>query len=112
MQSLYLWPDNPILSIFVLWLGSAIFLWAARTHVLKLMAQLGTELGGGIMYNQVPHQVDACRYIAGGMVKSVRAATFRGTSWPRTSDVRRTFWIFGSKRRLVARLEWDPLCPK
>ena len=48
MQSLYLWPDNPILSIFVLWLGSAIFLWAARTHVLKLMAQLGTELGGGI----------------------------------------------------------------
>jgi phthalate 4,5-cis-dihydrodiol dehydrogenase len=38
--------------------------------------ELVTALGGGIMYNQVPHQVDACRYIAGGMVKSVRAATF------------------------------------
>ena len=38
--------------------------------------ELVTEQGGGIMYNQVPHQVDACRYIGGGMVKSVRAATW------------------------------------
>jgi phthalate 4,5-cis-dihydrodiol dehydrogenase len=36
--------------------------------------ELVTELGGGIMYNQVPHQVDAARYIAGGMARSVRAA--------------------------------------
>jgi phthalate 4,5-cis-dihydrodiol dehydrogenase len=38
--------------------------------------ELVTELGGGIMYNQVPHQVDAARYIAGGMARSVRAAAW------------------------------------
>jgi phthalate 4,5-cis-dihydrodiol dehydrogenase len=38
--------------------------------------ELITELGGGIMYNQVPHQVDAARFIAGGMARSVRAATW------------------------------------
>ena len=37
--------------------------------------ELVTALGGGIMYNQVPHQVDAARFIAGGMARSVRAAT-------------------------------------
>ncbi len=36
--------------------------------------ELVTALGGGIMYNQVPHQVDAARFIAGGMARSVRAA--------------------------------------
>ena len=38
--------------------------------------ELITALGGGIMYNQVPHQVDAARFIAGGMARSVRAAVF------------------------------------
>ena len=38
--------------------------------------ELVTELGGGIVYNQVPHQVDAARFIAGGMARSVRAAAF------------------------------------
>lgn len=38
--------------------------------------ELITELGGGIMYNQVPHQVDAARYIAGGLATRVRAATW------------------------------------
>lgn len=38
--------------------------------------ELVTELGGGIMYNQVPHQVDAARFIAGGMARSVRAMTW------------------------------------
>ena len=36
--------------------------------------ELVTALGGGIMFNQVPHQVDAARFIAGGMARSVRAA--------------------------------------
>ena len=30
---------------------------------------------------------------------------------PRVSDCRRTFWMFGSNRRFVARFEWDTLCP-
>jgi phthalate 4,5-cis-dihydrodiol dehydrogenase len=38
--------------------------------------ELVTALGGGIMYNQTPHQVDAARYVAGGMASSVRAATY------------------------------------
>ncbi|MEK9658424.1 MAG: Gfo/Idh/MocA family oxidoreductase [Chloroflexota bacterium] len=38
--------------------------------------ELVTVLGGGIMYNQVPHQVDAARYVAGGMAASVRAVTY------------------------------------
>jgi phthalate 4,5-cis-dihydrodiol dehydrogenase len=38
--------------------------------------ELVTELGGGIIYNQVPHQVDAARYLAGGLARSVRAATW------------------------------------
>jgi phthalate 4,5-cis-dihydrodiol dehydrogenase len=38
--------------------------------------ELDTARGGGIMFNQVPHQVDAARFVAGGLVRSVRAATF------------------------------------
>lgn len=37
--------------------------------------ELDTAKGGGIIFNQVPHQVDNIRFIAGGMVKSVRALT-------------------------------------
>jgi phthalate 4,5-cis-dihydrodiol dehydrogenase len=35
--------------------------------------ELRTELGGGIIYNQVPHQVDMVRLLGGGLVRSVRA---------------------------------------
>ena len=38
--------------------------------------ELITEQGGGIMYNQVPHQVDASRFLAGGIATSVRASTW------------------------------------
>jgi phthalate 4,5-cis-dihydrodiol dehydrogenase len=38
--------------------------------------ELVTERGGGIMYNQVPHQVDAARFVAGGLARSVRAAAW------------------------------------
>lgn len=38
--------------------------------------ELVTELGGGIVFNQVPHQVDAARFLAGGMARSVRAAAW------------------------------------
>ena len=37
MESIYLWPENPMLSLFVLWVGSTIFLWAARNPMLKLL---------------------------------------------------------------------------
>ncbi len=37
--------------------------------------ELDTARGGGIIYNQVPHQIDAVRLVGGGMVRSVRAVT-------------------------------------
>ena len=35
--------------------------------------ELDTAAGGGVIFNQAPHQVDNIRVIAGGMAKSVRA---------------------------------------
>ncbi len=35
--------------------------------------ELHTESGGGIIYNQVPHQVDIVRLLGGGLVQSVRS---------------------------------------
>jgi phthalate 4,5-cis-dihydrodiol dehydrogenase len=35
--------------------------------------ELDTSKGGGILFNQVPHQIDTVRLLGGGMVKSVRA---------------------------------------
>jgi phthalate 4,5-cis-dihydrodiol dehydrogenase len=37
--------------------------------------ELDTSLGGGILFNQVPHQIDTARLLAGGIVRSVRAHT-------------------------------------
>jgi phthalate 4,5-cis-dihydrodiol dehydrogenase len=37
--------------------------------------ELDTAQGGGILFNQVPHQIDTVRLLAGGLVKSVRAHT-------------------------------------
>jgi phthalate 4,5-cis-dihydrodiol dehydrogenase len=37
--------------------------------------ELDTSKGGGILFNQVPHQIDTVRLLAGGVVKSVRAHT-------------------------------------
>jgi phthalate 4,5-cis-dihydrodiol dehydrogenase len=35
--------------------------------------ELDTAQGGGILFNQVPHQIDVVRLLGGGLVKSVRA---------------------------------------
>ena len=37
--------------------------------------ELMTDQGGGVIFNQAPHQVDNVRLLAGGRVKSVRAMT-------------------------------------
>src|SRR5207253_7938963 len=39
--------------------------------------ELDTSLGGGIIFNQVPHQIDTARLLGGGVVRSVRASTTR-----------------------------------
>ena len=37
--------------------------------------ELDTAQGGGILFNQVPHQIDIARLLGGGLVRSVRAQT-------------------------------------
>lgn len=37
--------------------------------------ELDTAKGGGVIFNQAPHQADIVRYLAGGLVRSVRAST-------------------------------------
>jgi phthalate 4,5-cis-dihydrodiol dehydrogenase len=37
--------------------------------------ELDTALGGGVMFNQAPHQIDVVRLLGGGLVQSVRAMT-------------------------------------
>ncbi len=39
--------------------------------------ELDTAQGGGILFNQLPHQVDMVRLIGGGLVRSVRAQVTR-----------------------------------
>lgn len=38
--------------------------------------ELDTSRGGGIVFNQVPHQVDVVRLLGGGLVRSVRSAVW------------------------------------
>ena len=47
MQALLLWPEQPLLSWFVLWLGSVVFLWAARQPMARLLDHLGRFVGDG-----------------------------------------------------------------
>jgi hypothetical protein len=44
MEALYLWPDQPALSILLLWVGSTLFLWAARIPMLQMLRGLGDAL--------------------------------------------------------------------
>jgi len=43
----------------------------------RLASEVDTDMGGGLIFRQAPHQVDLVRYIAGGMAKSVRAIAGR-----------------------------------
>jgi phthalate 4,5-cis-dihydrodiol dehydrogenase len=43
----------------------------------RLASEVDTKMGGGVCYRQGPHQIDIVRYLGGGFVKSVRAATGR-----------------------------------
>jgi hypothetical protein len=47
MESLYIWPEQPALSLLLLWLASTIFLWAARTPMLQMLHGLGEALQQG-----------------------------------------------------------------
>ncbi len=48
MESMILWPDNPLASFGLLWLVSVVFLWAARKSMLDLISTLGGGLAEGL----------------------------------------------------------------
>jgi len=69
MQSLLIWPQNPILSVAVLWLVSVVLLWAARAPMLDLLRRLGSGLDEGL-----GAAARACAAAAGGLRERSRAA--------------------------------------
>lgn len=48
MESLYLWPDSPVISLLVLWLVSVVLLWAARAPMLDVIRRLGGGMDEGL----------------------------------------------------------------
>jgi hypothetical protein len=48
MNSFLLWPQNPVLSLAVVWLVSVVLLWAARAPMLELLRRLGSGLDEGL----------------------------------------------------------------
>jgi hypothetical protein len=69
MQSILFWPQNPMLSIAVLWLVSVVLLWAARAPMLDLLRRLGSGLDEGF-----GAAARACAAAAGGLRERSRAA--------------------------------------
>jgi hypothetical protein len=47
MDSIYLWPDNPAMSLLVIFALSMLFLWAARDPMLQVLRGLGKNLETG-----------------------------------------------------------------
>ncbi len=56
--------------------------------------ELDTSLGGGIIFNQVPHQVDSVRLLGGGLCRSVRAMAGVWDSARPTEGAHATFLDF------------------
>jgi hypothetical protein len=48
MESLYVWPGSPLASLIALWFVSVVFLWAARSAMLRLVQGLGEGLADGL----------------------------------------------------------------
>lgn len=48
LESLWIWPDRPVLSLFVVWALSQLLLFAARTPVHRALGALGQGLAGGL----------------------------------------------------------------
>src|SRR6266852_4800648 len=48
MDALYLWPDNPLASLLVLWVFSQLILWAARGPVHRAFRSIGRVLSGAL----------------------------------------------------------------
>ncbi len=58
--------------------------------------ELQTQAGGGIIYNQVPHQVDVARLLGGGVIRSVRSMAWQLDPERPTEGSHMTFLQFKS----------------
>lgn len=69
----------------------------------RLASEVDTSKGGGVCFRQGPHQVDIVRYLGGGLVKSVRAATGRGDASFATEGDYTAFleFVHGARATLV-----------
>ena len=86
MGTLYLWPDQVALSLFVLWLASTVFLWAAREPMLNLLKGLGKFLDEGCQ-----ELAAACRTAAQELRKRVRATLLAAGKLDAQSKLDREF---------------------
>lgn len=48
MRTLYLWPENPALSLLVLWVVTQVLFYAARVPMHRALRKLGAALGGAL----------------------------------------------------------------
>jgi hypothetical protein len=48
MESMYLWPQNPALSLLLLWVLATLFLWAAREPMLQVLRGVFRSLESGL----------------------------------------------------------------
>jgi len=48
MESMYLWPQNPAVSLLLLWVLSTLFLWAAREPMLQVLRGIFRSLESGL----------------------------------------------------------------
>lgn len=68
--------------------------------------EVDTDLGTGVVFRQGPHQIDTVRFIAGGIVKSVRAMTARAEpSFPKCESNYTAFLEF--ENDIAANLMFD-----
>ncbi len=69
MESIYLWPESPALSLLLLWVLSMLFLWAAREPMLQLLRGVGRSLESGLS-----GVAQRCRDAAGRLARRSREA--------------------------------------
>jgi hypothetical protein len=48
MESMYIWPQNPAVSLLLLWVLSTLFLWAAREPMLQVLRGIFRSLESGL----------------------------------------------------------------
>jgi hypothetical protein len=75
MESLYPFPQSPFLSLVVLWLVSALLLWAARAPMLDVLRRLGTGLD-----ESFTAAARACAAAAESLSRRSRAALLAASS--------------------------------